>query len=197
MSFKLYAEKANQQGVMFLNGAQYQGGSLLITGNFETSSSTQTSAVITVAGTVPTGHVRAGLYSQVVNCHVETQVEINGGGAHGPTTISYGDAANNQFIGEGILGFVGTPSTTSNWTPALSYGANNFVFSGIIFGDANLSGGSSTESSISLSGALTYPKGAVYSPGNLQINAGDFFDYTLAGATTIAFSTITCPAPGG
>ena len=120
---------ATQDGVVFQNGAIIQDGpGLGIYGNFLTSASALTSAVLRLTGAVPGGHT--GGNSQLANCGLSIGVECDGGLAHAPQTIVAGSVGSNTITGcGGVLDF--SSFAASNMS-------SGFGFIGPITGDSAL-----------------------------------------------------------
>lgn len=115
---------ANQDCVVFQNGAQIVDGRLGIYGNTGTSSSALTSAVLRLTGSH--GGANAGIVASQLNIGVEA----DGGLAHAPQTIAFGSGANN-IQAYGLLDFSVGGFTQSN-------NGGQFNFQGTVLGDPTL-----------------------------------------------------------
>lgn len=175
--FKCYCF-ANQNAVVFENGANYTHGSLRVLANFARSNSALTNSLLTVTGS------NSGNYSLISYCNLNLQAELDLSGTHTPRTIKFGDAANNGIFNcTGVMSFTGG-WTASNWSVTNSFAAGTFTFNGQISGDSNLipagAGG------LSLMGAILYSSSEVFDNGQ-ELAQGDFFNYQLDASITITF----------
>jgi len=126
---------ANDDGVVFTNGAYTGNGSLRIRGNFSSSTSAVSSAVLRLTGSLPSGHDYSGS-SGVINGLLDIGVEC-GSGANTPRTIAFGAAANAIWDCYGALNF-GVGSDT-NFAQSNNNG-NVGGFRGPVLGDVTLPG---------------------------------------------------------
>jgi hypothetical protein len=189
--------KANQDGVVLANGALIYNSRLSVKGNFQGTSAANTSAVLRLTGTVPAGHPNAGNGSKLLKSRLDILAECaSGTGSNVPQTIAFGTLGTNTLIGcTGILDFsMGNLAfATTNWT-ALG-AAGSFMFTGLIAGDFNLNnagGGITGGNSVALQGAVSFSKSLLnVTNGAVSVDAGDFFNATLTGNTTISLN------PGG
>jgi hypothetical protein len=126
---------ANGDGVVFTNGAYTGNGSLRIRGNFSSSSSPVSSAVLRLTGSLPSGHDYSGA-SGIINGMLDVGVEC-GSGAYTPQTIVFGSAPNAIWDCYGALNF-GIGSDV-NFSPSNNDG-NVGGFRGPVLGDSALPG---------------------------------------------------------
>jgi hypothetical protein len=132
---------ASFDGVVLQNGAVLYDGRFSIRGNFTSSASALTSAVLRLTGSVPTGHPGAGtVFSSITFGRVEIGVEVDNAQTNKPITI-VSNAGGNLFQNcYGIMDF-------SNGGGAFTAAAGNsfiYPFNGVIKGDATLQGISGT-----------------------------------------------------
>jgi Pectate lyase superfamily protein len=126
---------ADFDGVVFTNGAYTANGSLRIRGNFSSSSSSVSSAVLRLTGSVPSGHDDPGS-SGIMNAMLDVGVEC-GAGTYTPQTIVFGSSANAIDACYGALNF-GVGSDT-NFAGSNNSG-NVLDFQGPVTGDNSLPG---------------------------------------------------------
>jgi hypothetical protein len=194
--FIIYANP-NQNGVTLQNGASIYHARLAIRGNFTwTSGGAQTSAVLTLTGTVPaTAPISANNPSSITSSRLDIQVEVNGGsGTFAPQTLSLG-SVNTIEACWGIIDFAGGTGffVPSNFVPAISATPYQFQFTGVISGDANLNPAETFGSGNSLAafinvGPVVYGQAPMFfsSPSAYPTpNVADFFPLTLSVNTTI------------
>lgn len=120
-------------GIVFQNGAfLVDGVQLAIHGNYGTSASALTSAVVRVTGSTPSG-ITAVTASTIETTPFSWGMENDGGDANAPYTIFFGGDSNFIRNCTGVVGFgSGTPFKSSN-------NAGQFLnFVGVVTGDANL-----------------------------------------------------------
>jgi hypothetical protein len=125
---------ADFDGVVFRNGAFTGNGSLRIRGNFGSTTSAVTSAVLRLTGSLQSGHDYSGA-SGIVNGLLDIGVEC-ASGAYTPQTIVFGSAANNIWDCYGTLNF---GLAGDNFTPSNNDG-NIGGFQGQVSGDSTLPG---------------------------------------------------------
>jgi hypothetical protein len=113
-------------GVTWNNGAQSIGQRLGIYGNFSTSATAYSVLLITGSN--------AGGSSNLANGYLYIDTELDSTGSTNPTTIKFGAGGNTVFKCEGYVNFSGAGGFTS------SNNAGQFLFTGPVFGDSNLSG---------------------------------------------------------
>jgi hypothetical protein len=192
IDFTIFAG-ANQDGVVLKNGAYLYNGGLRIRGNFNTSGSPVTSAVVRLTGVSPVGTPTAGQPSRLFAEHVDWQVECDGSSGNSPTTV-YIDSGTSVEACYGIMNFL--PATVS-FTPSninVTTNTNPYQwqgFNGIIGGDANLSPGSADGSGWTAAGPLIYTQAAAPVFSNVcypPSRSGDFFAVPLTGNTTISLN---------
>lgn len=175
MDLKVYS-MVNQNGVVFDNGAYYVNGSLRIRANMRNHTAAQTSALLSIKDVGVTGHLGAGIPSQISNCHLELQGETNGTGTIGPMTIRFGDPTVNYLSQcEGVMAFSGGKWAASNWSLATNYASGTMTFAGFIAGDANLSpadGGYTTRT------AHYFGASTLFTDGGAPLHQGDVFGPT-------------------
>lgn len=180
---------ANQDGVVLQNGALWYHGALSIQGNFASSTSAQTSAVLRVTGTVPAGHPSAGSGSSIQASQLDIDVEGDTNHANLPQTINFGAQLTNAVYGcYGNINFAfGGTFTASNINVAGSGGYGTFRFLGGVSGDVNL--GPASSSGAAVAGALLYGQSFMSpSAGTVHTVSGDFFSCTLSASVTIDLS---------
>ena len=183
---------ANQDGVVFQNGALYYHGSLTIRGNFVGSSSAQSSYVLRLTGTIPAGHQAAGTASRIYRCRLDITVETTSG-THTPGTIFIGTAASNAVLGcYGVMDFALGAGTFAATNAPASTNQSTFWYMGIVNGDNNLNPGA-IPLPMSI-GAHLYSAALIDSSGNLYVASGDFFKVTLSANITVNFNASTNPA---
>ena len=68
MQFYIDQQNTAYDGVVLQNGTYWLDGAVAIRGNFATSASALTSAVLRITGTAPVGTADAGTYSGILNC---------------------------------------------------------------------------------------------------------------------------------
>jgi hypothetical protein len=196
--------KQNQDGIALQNGALfYNSPGFKIRGNFQGTPGANTSAVLRITGQIPAGHPDAGGFSAIHSADFDLVAECNSAtGPNAPQTIAYGDPSGNQILGcTGVMDFAqGTlPFAVTNWT-ALGAGAS-FGFMGVVRGDFNLNNatvGLSSAYSFAVTGPLVYGKALLSSvTGNMQVDAGDSFQQTLAGNITVTLNPGGAAALGG
>ncbi len=185
--FTIFQNNPNANGVSILNGAAVYHSSLRIRGDFATSTSAVTAAVLYIGGVNSSGGPSNGDTSLLMGNRVEIQVECNGSGAYTPYTISmdnthYAYAAANY----GILDFLdnagGVPFTTANITEGQFRG--RFVLNG----DAGLGISNSATGYGASQGVfepVLYTAPATATPGQVLTQLADFAQFTLTANTTI------------
>jgi hypothetical protein len=135
-------QDASFDGVVFRNGAFTGNGSLRIRGNFGSSSSALSSAVLRLTGSTPSGRQYPSS-SGIQNGMVDIGVEC-GPGAFTPQTIAFGSAANTIWGCHGALNF--GIAGYDKFSP--SNNVNNVGgFQGPVTGDSTLPGQWATYSS--------------------------------------------------
>ena len=128
-------QDATFDGVVFRNGAFTGNGSLRIRGNFASSASAVSSAVLRLAGSTPAGRQYASA-SGIQNGLLDIGVECGPGPAT-PQTIAFGSAANTISGCYGALNF--GIAGYDNFSPSGDSG-NVFDFRGQVTGDSTLPG---------------------------------------------------------
>jgi hypothetical protein len=183
---------ANQNGVIFQNGALLYHGSLTIRGNFVGSASAQSSYVLTVTGTIPNGNTASGTYSRILRSRLDIAAETTAG-ANQPGTILIGAASNNMVVGcYGVMDFgLGGATFTPTNAPANS-SQGTFWYMGFIAGDNNLNSGN-IALPVTLGGLLYSQAGLNGATGNLNVNSGDFFRATLSASITVNLNAAGSP----
>lgn len=182
LTFKLYGY-ATQNGVVFANGATYQGGRLIITANMQNNYATTTNALMRFGLPGLTGHLGGATWANITNSTLEIRAETNGGGTYNPQTINFFNGANVIGNCTGILSFNGNWLAT-NYTLAATYANSSFQFLGVIQGDVNLAGANGNNSSQAFYYGLT----TLFSNGGLPMNTGDIATVlTLSASMTVAF----------
>jgi hypothetical protein len=199
LAFDIFAD-ADQDGVIIQNGARPYHGKLTIRGNFlGRNSAPQTSAVLSITGTIPAGHPNPGAYSQIYACDLDIQVEA-GSGTYQAQTINLGNPSNVIHACTGIMDFTqgATDFVPANFTPATA--AGTLTFDGIIAGDFNLnpaqSSGATPQPVVAGSQvyARTFLSGA---NGNAFIEWGDFLAATLSADITVDLTPGSAPVVAG
>ena len=115
---------AGQDGIVFQSGALVYHGSLRVRGNFQSSSSALTNAVLRFTGA-----------SHVAGAHLDVQVEVPTGTYKPTTVIMDGSSTIN-----GCYGILDFSSGGGTFTPT-TVSSGQIVFTGVISGDVNLSPG--------------------------------------------------------
>jgi hypothetical protein len=129
---------ASFDGVVFRNGAFITNGSLKIRGNFGSSKTAVSSAVLKLTGNQSVNGYSS--YSGIVDSLVDIGVEC-GSGAYTPQTIAFGASKYNAISGcYGALHF----GAAGNTFTASNNNGNVFNFTGQTGGDTTLPGGWST-----------------------------------------------------
>ena len=104
---------ASFNGVVLQNGADIYDGSLSIYGNFSSSSSPVSSALLYLTGTSPAGHPDAGGYSQINSCELNVGAECDSSFADTPYSIYINNPSNVIGSCGGVIDFIG-PFTACN-----------------------------------------------------------------------------------
>jgi len=180
-------------GVVFRNGAFTGNGSLRIRGNFGSSPSPVTSAVLRLTGSTPSGRQypsNAGIQNGLVDIGVECTP-----GTYTPQTIAFGSSANTISGCSGALNF--GIAGDDKFAPSNNAGNVN-GFQGPITGDSTLPGSWVTYSSglpagwtghvscrflptgneVMVSWALTIASGTAVSRAQAIVTLGSRFHYT-------------------
>jgi hypothetical protein len=134
-TLKINQGDAAYNGVVFQNGAQIVGGRLRIFGNFLSSDSAVSSAVLTLTGSAQTGP-DVGAPSELQFCELDINVELDGGLTGGaPRTVNFGSASNLVENCSGNVSFgSGFAFTSSNVTSQPA----QWIFEGPLIGDTAL-----------------------------------------------------------
>lgn len=202
---------ASQDGVTFQNGSYIDDiAALHIGGNFQTSSTTPTSAVLRITGQAGGSRPDAGVFSHLGNGKLSINAECGiVTGTQGPFTIVFGAAGN--YISNPI-GSMSFDANGPNFQSSNSAGSSQFVFTGPVTGDNNLVGtyvGALTTSLITIFGSsgslgpaqvaadgnnlpfITNPNGlSGYIPGTQQAAVATIGNVT----TETALAALTVPA---
>jgi hypothetical protein len=186
--------QANQDGVVLKNGAYlYSGKGLTIRGNFLSSASAVSNAVLRLTGACPVGTPDAGQYAAIYACHLDILAESNGGQAHTAQTI-FLDASTSVINAFGILNFGATNLfVPCNITPSTdsSHGFQFANFTGFIEGDPHLNPAGANGSPWTATGPVMYtqsPAGFFGATGFPSFALGDFFQGTLTANLTVTFN---------
>lgn len=189
-----------QDGVVIKNGPLLYSCNFRLRGNYGSSGSPQTSAVLRLTGAAPVGTPDAGTYCTLNYSRVDIQVEANGSsGANGPYSI-YVDTSGAPNYPQmahcyGVLNFnaAATPFRPSNVQVSAAYSQYQFGdFNGPVQGDTNLNPGSVFPgSTFTTAGPFVYSSQAVpviSGTAYPAFLAGDFFPLVLSGNTTMALN---------
>jgi hypothetical protein len=159
--------ESNCNGLVMSGGAQLAGVELHIVGNFQTATSTNTGAVISLIGS-GTDYSSNVHYSQITSSSIRLDVEADGG-LVGHKTIKFGTSSNNTIYDcTGSFNFILSGWQTSNYVAA----APNWQFFGPIYGEATLP-----------SATLTIP--TTFSTANSPIWWGDYSTTSVANSQYI------------
>jgi hypothetical protein len=181
-------EDANYDGVVFRNGAFTGNGSLRIRGNFASTTTTVSSAVLRVTGSTPAGREYPGA-SGIVDGMLDIGVEC-GSQAYTPQTIVFGSSANTIWGCYGALNFgIGGDTTFSPSNNAGNVGA----FQGPVNGDSKLPGGWHTFSTGLPSGWTGHVSCRFLPTGN-EVMLSWAFDIAAKTAVTNGETIVTLPS---
>lgn len=186
LSFKIQAFQ-QQNGVVFANGATYQGGRLSIRANMQNNAAATANALLVLTGKTPAGRGGAGSSSAITNSYLYIGAETDGGNANNPQTVRYGDPGSGQnSISNCSGGMTFTGGwTASNYAISSTAAAPQFQFLGPVVGDASLAPGAG----FNVAGALKHGRTTLFSSGTINMDVGDFAGvFTLSANLTIAFS---------
>jgi hypothetical protein len=170
--FTFYVQHTTFTGdsVTWQNGAFLVGGRLRIFGNYSSSSSTFSHAILSITGSAPAGHPSGD--SGLAQCQLDINVESDEALAHTFQTVNFGSTSNGIINCSGNVSFgPGNQFTASNITTV----SDQFTFVGPVVGDTTLN-------ETSLTGRLAVPSSA------------SFFSSLYIGATSAAPGA---PATGG
>jgi hypothetical protein len=164
--FTIYVQHTTFTGdsIVFQNGAYLVGGRLRLFGNYASSSSSFTQAVLKITGSAPGGHPASD--SGLAQCEIDINVESDGGLAHTFQTVNYGSTSNTIVNCSGNMSFgAGFLFATSNVTTL----STQFTYLGPVIGDGTLA--------------------QANLPGRLSVNSSAFFFSSvffggITGATT-------------
>jgi hypothetical protein len=177
-TIKINQGTASFNGVVFQNGAQLVGGRLRIFGNFETSASPLSSAVLTLTGVTPPSHTDAGDPSKIEYAELDINVEPDGGLANAPMTINY------EPNPPGTVNLIRSCSGNISFGPSGLFTPSNatspdtqFAFQGPVIGDPVLQAAPPS----GISGTFLCPP-AQYAPATVTT-------LTVTGTTLTAFSS--------
>jgi collagen type VII alpha len=184
--FDIFAP-ANGDGFAVQSGIACQNAKVKIRGNWATSATSVTSAVIRITGQIPAGHPGANLFSSIVESELTVNVEANGLLGFQAQTMVFGtlatDTGSPNYI-EGCIGLLSfTAFSSTNYVTGTN--ATSFRFQGPIIGDTNLSASGAANVSNN-AGALVLGLGVLTAAGHVHLKDGDFFALTLSANTTIS-----------
>jgi hypothetical protein len=151
--FTIYVQHTTFTGdsVVFQNGAYLVGGRLRIFGNYASSSSPFTAAVLKLTGSAPGGHPVS--VSNMAQCELDINVESDGGLANTFQTVNFGSSSNTILSCGGNVSYgPGSQFTASNITTLSSQ---------FTFGLAAVTG-DNTLNEATLTGRLAVPSQAFF-----------------------------------
>lgn len=150
--FTFYVQHTTFTGdsITWQNGAYLVGGRFRLFGNYGSSASAFTQAVMTITGSAPAGHVAGP--SGLAQCEIDINIESDGGHANTFQTINFGSTSNGIVNCSGNISFgPGNQFTQSNVTDI----ASQFTFVGPVIGDVSIN-------EMFLTGRLAVPSSASF-----------------------------------
>jgi hypothetical protein len=133
--FTFYVQHTTFTGdsIVFQNGAYLTGGRLRLFGNYSSSNTTFTQAVLSLTGSAPGGHPAS--YSNLSTCELDINIESDESLTYTFQTVNYGSTNNTITDCSGNVSFgAGNQFTASNITTLSS----QFTFFGPVVGDTTL-----------------------------------------------------------
>lgn len=186
--------KVGQDGLVCQNGAVLYHSRVNVKGNFQGSTTANTSAAIRITGVMPANHPHSN-GSAIQNSDFSFMAECSASpGSNAPQTIAFGTLTggtlNNLTGCVGVLDFTfgALAFAQTNYTSGGAAGA--FSFMGLVMGDFNLNpatSGVGSGVSFFIGAPISFSRSLFNTTnGNLLIDRGDFFQIILAQSVTLS-----------